>query len=270
MDPKRILEGNGDEFSQWLIRVADAELPSEAVRNKARAGMLTTLPRLLEIDMAAKVTSSTAAKMKLLFIGKLIGTFLVVFGGFKIYQTKRQIAGIHDTPTEDLSHSQPIKEEVIVVEPLESSKSLSQIEEVANPVVNKNKTDRHLGKWKKRRPKREESGTSDSLQSESNAFNTVQGELSYLKKASRAIQSGHSTKALWVLEEYDLNFEKQHFRPEAEIIKIEAHIELGNSPKALRIAKGYLKAFPENPSVGRVETIVSKIENTKNDLRIRK
>lgn len=77
-----------------------------------------------------------------------------------------------------------------------------------------------------------------------------------IEKARAAIARGDSSSGLAALDEYERNFPKAQFRPEALALRIEALSQRGDLRRAHALAEEFRQRYPHHPLLTRVEATV--------------
>ena len=87
-------------------------------------------------------------------------------------------------------------------------------------------------------------------------------EISLLDRARRALDSGDSNAALAALDEHGAKYESGSLVEEAELLRLEALLQRGQSAAALGQAKAFLAAHPKSPHAGRVRRLMERAKRT--------
>jgi hypothetical protein len=86
---------------------------------------------------------------------------------------------------------------------------------------------------------------------------TLRAELTTLDEAREAISARNTTRALGILDGYDLRFPTGAMRPEATVLRIEALLIRGDRRGAERCANGFLGSSPKSPYAARVRSLLA-------------
>jgi len=77
-------------------------------------------------------------------------------------------------------------------------------------------------------------------------------ELAVVESASRALRSGNPQAALGRLAEYRQRFPRGKLALEAQVLRIEALARAGRTSEAQRLARGFVKRYPNSPVAARI------------------
>jgi TolA-binding protein len=77
-------------------------------------------------------------------------------------------------------------------------------------------------------------------------------ELAFVESASRALRSGNPQVALGRLAEYRQRFPRGKLALEAQVLRIEALARAGRTSEAQRLARGFVKRYPNSPVAARI------------------
>jgi hypothetical protein len=90
----------------------------------------------------------------------------------------------------------------------------------------------------------------------SSSADSVREELATLERASEALDRGHPSLALSILDEYDLRFPRPSMEPEAAMLQIEALFRAGDGSTARRAGEAFLANHPRSPYAARVRSLI--------------
>jgi hypothetical protein len=76
-----------------------------------------------------------------------------------------------------------------------------------------------------------------------------------LDRARTALAEHASTRALHLVEEYTRHFAGGVLRPEADVLRIEALVQLGETARAERLSRRFALAHPGHLLSNRVESV---------------
>lgn len=94
--------------------------------------------------------------------------------------------------------------------------------------------------------------------SAANAPGTLLEEIRLLDRVRGAMSAGEPRRALAELEQYDLEYPRGAFSPEATVLRVEALDAVGDSRAARALGEQFLARHPNNPLAQRVARIVQR------------
>jgi hypothetical protein len=223
-DPKRLLDGDGTAFERALLGAMATERPSSDLHRKMRLGI-----GLLGVGAVAKAASASWNQIAMAGV-VVVG---LVTGGAVVVKRERErpmpVAQAIGLPAPALVEVAP------KAEPLEPVPEVAPPAPDAEPgLVQRDAVVRRSAKL----------GASD-----------IRDEIRLLDHARSAVRSGASAKALRALAKYDQRYPRGQFRQEAQVLRMEALKQTGESERAALLAKRFLAEHPESPHVERVEHV---------------
>ena len=83
-------------------------------------------------------------------------------------------------------------------------------------------------------------------------------EVAAIRSAKRALAAGDAAQALRELQAYQAHFPRGRLAQEAQVVRIEALLKLGNRAAANAAADRFLSAHPDSPYAARVHTLIGR------------
>jgi outer membrane protein assembly factor BamD (BamD/ComL family) len=81
-------------------------------------------------------------------------------------------------------------------------------------------------------------------------------EVALLDRARNALVTGDPSRALFILDSYEHAKVGTTLSAEAALLRIEALVQRGETPRAAALAKEFLRAHPQSPVADRLRAII--------------
>jgi hypothetical protein len=81
-------------------------------------------------------------------------------------------------------------------------------------------------------------------------------EIALFDRAHAALEAGNAPTALALLDEYESRFRTGAFAQEAEVLRVQALVRVGDRAEATRVGDRFLAAHPTSPHAARVRAIL--------------
>jgi hypothetical protein len=229
-DPERLIQG-GDELEQALLRAGASDGPSELSRQKVAAG--------LGIGAAAHAPWSAGGLMK--WMGGAVVALALVGGAAHLLRPEK--APTSQVPTTNQAIATPTSPEPSPADSI----ALAPPTQVADASVESARP-----KVVRRPPK-----AATALPKTKKNASTLDAEMALLDGARASLRAGRPGDALRTLDGYDAQFPRGLLVPEATVVRIEALVNNGDKPGALRLGERFLRAHPDSPLAARVRTLTN-------------
>ena len=215
-DPKRLLDGDGTAFERALLGAIAGERPSRDLHRKMRLGI-----GLVGVGAVAKAASASWNQIA------LAGAVVVglVTGGAVIAKRVTKVEG--PAPIVAAAPA-PVAPKPAAVEPIPVT--VPEAPKAAEP-----------------EPVRRNAKVAPVAD--------IREEIRLLDQARSAVRSGNNAQALRALAKYDQKFPRGQFRQEAQVLRMEALKQNGETARAAALAKKFLSEHPNSPHVERVEHV---------------
>jgi hypothetical protein len=96
-----------------------------------------------------------------------------------------------------------------------------------------------------------------SAEPSASSASTLPVELAVLEQARGAMGAGEPTRALSILDGYDVRFPRGAMVPEAAVLRVEALVKAGDRPAAYRFANAFLASEPRSPYAVRIQSLLA-------------
>lgn len=251
--PRRIVNGGAGDWARSVIRSARLDVPSprlkrDLLRNIAAAG-----------GAAGVATATASAKalgglvLKWLTLGVAVGV-LSVGTAFYLRRAAPRRASVPGNAT--AMHSMPnagVPAEVSARSPLPSLQA-SSVATLAVPPAAASIAEPHA---------RPSPPPASAMNRESPASQSqISEEIAAIKSARDALASHDATGALSALDRYRRTYPAGLFGVEAQVLRIDALLELGQYAAARELAQRFLAAQPDSPYARHVRSVASAATRT--------
>jgi hypothetical protein len=243
-EPRRLLQEEGDELGQSLLRSARRDGPSPQARRKAMLALGVASGVGASVvatgtGAASTLAKSTATAALLKWIGVGVVGGLVTVGAVSVTMgppAARTTAPAETATMVAVPARSPIPSAAAPAEPpaARPAETAAPPEEApaARPVETAKAVARSADKP------------------------TLGDEIAALDAAREALGAGNAAAALRALDDHDRRFPGGMLGPEATVLRIEALALRGDRASATRLGRAFLDAHPRSPAAARIRTLL--------------
>jgi TolA-binding protein len=236
-DPKRLLDGGGNELEVALLKSARQDGPSAGARQRALVALgIGTGAAVLSAKATAAAGATAAARGTTLSLLKWVG--IGVLGG-------AATVGIAQTVTTAAPH------ETVPIAP--ASVSVREMPRAAAPVTALQPSASAPTPAASAPIRMFVPAVDPPVES---ARPTLADEVAALDRAREAVAAGQPARALSVLDDYGRRFPGGTLAQEATVLRIEALAASGDKAGASRLGQGFLEKNPGSPHAARIRTLI--------------
>jgi hypothetical protein len=260
--PRRIVDGGAGDWERSVILSAATDAPSEQSRRnlKRKIGAAAGAAGLTTITASAK--SLGAVLLKWLMLGVTVG---VVSVGIASYSTRavEHRASPQQTATAPPGVRQPsVRGEMPAHDPLRSQVSSMAMAAEAPATSGIPASPAHTpppaaNAAALTEPNGGMSRESPAGQSQLSHQSQLSQEIAAIKAARAALASNDATSALSELNRYERTYPAGLFSVEAQVLRIDALVLLGQHSAAQTLALRFLNAQPDSPYARHVRSVAS-------------
>lgn len=242
-DPRRLLEGEADEFEARLLSAGRYDAPSGASRRRIMAGL--GFGGALTIATAAS-TAQAGSSGVLASLGRAAlrhWGWTAAVGGAAVWASVElsKTEPLPPQPPAALGRAQPLTTPPPVA--FTGSGSANPVEPAATEAEPAPQPPANAA------PKRAPAAASKDASS-------LPEELSALESARRALVGGDAKRALQQLDEYSRRFSKPRLGTEAAVLRIEALMANGERARANQLGRDFLAKHTNGPYERRVRSLI--------------